>query len=434
MDTLGIVVLIVFAVTYLVIATEKVNRTGMSLFGLAIIGVVFWLSSLGQPDPQLSFENLVGGIPWTTILFVASMMIVVAVAGGSGMFQYIALRLAQLGGGDYKSLFRTFLLFVWILSLILPKTTIMIIMVPLTIQVCKVLDINFKPFLMSEALVCNIGSTPSVVGGVVNIIITEETNLNAGLLFFSMMPLSALLLIVTWFVVLYYFEEEFGDTDKASMELVKRLKPATMIKSKRDFYASIIAFAVLITGFVLGSTTGIQPAMIALLVAAALLVMAHERASEFLSEIGWSTVFFLVGVFGLVEALGVVGFIQELGVWLQAAVGNNSFLAVLFMVWFPSSLSAVLNNLPVSAVLAPVALDLVVLTPVIPLALILAVNVGGNLFTPLGSPANMVVLDHSERERNPVTLAEFAKIGTIVGLIHLAIGSVWLLVLSMLLI
>ncbi|MHA2360976.1 MAG: hypothetical protein ACXAB6_03510, partial [Candidatus Thorarchaeota archaeon] len=99
MDALGVVVLIVFIATYAIISTEKVNRTGMALLGMGVIGFVFlvaWWMGI-QPiqadadawdhDP---FLVLVNTIEWDTVLFVTAMMIIVAVAGGSGMFQYLA--------------------------------------------------------------------------------------------------------------------------------------------------------------------------------------------------------------------------------------------------------------------------------------------------------------------------------------------------------
>jgi Na+/H+ antiporter NhaD/arsenite permease-like protein len=61
------------------------------------------------------------------------------------------------------------------------------------------------------------------------------------------------------------------------------------------------------------------------------------------------------------------------------------------------------------------------------------VNIGGYIFTPLGSPANMVAIGLSEAEHDPIPFFEFVKIGTILGLIHLAIGSGYLLLVMALL-
>jgi Na+/H+ antiporter NhaD/arsenite permease-like protein len=189
----------------------------------------------------------------------------------------------------------------------------------------------------------------------------------------------------------------------------------------------VIAFVVLIFGFALSPSLGLSTSMLALLVAAALLVLAHERATEFLGEVGWGTIFFLVGLFGLVGALDLTGWIDHLGDGLGLIVGDNAIIALTLMIWIPAILSAFLDNLPVSLVLAPIALRFTTISPVLTYALVFAVNIGGNILTPLGSPSNMVAIAHSEREHDPISFADFAKAGTLAGIFHLAFGTIWVI-------
>ncbi|MFW9910132.1 MAG: SLC13 family permease [Candidatus Thorarchaeota archaeon] len=439
LDAFGITVLVVFIGTYLVISSEKFNRTGVALLGMGIVGFVFWIFfALQHPvtegwDEHGPFFELVSHIEWDTILFVTSMMIIVAVAGASGMFQYIALRLVRPTEGDHKRLFITFLLFVFGISLFFDTVSTMLIMCPLTIEVCRALDIDFKPFLVAESITCNYASIPSIVGAVPNLVIANKVKLDAGLLFLSFMPLSALLFIVSLPILLKWYSRAFGETDAHRVEAIFNIDPVHMIKSRRDFYAAVIAIVILIVGFMFGPTYLLAPAMFALAIAAFMLILSHDRASEFLTEVGWDTVFFLVGLFGLVVALDIVGLIDDLAAGIQLVIGNDATVATIFMVWIPAMLSAFLDNLPVSIVLAPIAILFSDVSAVLPLALIFAVNVGGYIFTPLGSPANMVAIGFSEKEHDPIPFIEYIKIGTILGMIHLAIGTGWLLLESLLL-
>ncbi|MFW9918821.1 MAG: SLC13 family permease [Candidatus Thorarchaeota archaeon] len=440
LDAFGISILAVFVGTYIIISTEKVNRTGMSLLGMGIAGFVFWaFFSLGHPatagwEEHGPFYELVIHIEWDTILFVTSMMIIVAVAGASGMFQYLALRLVQPTQGDQRRLFITFLAFVFAISLFFDTVSTMLIMSPLTIEVCRALDIDFKPFLVSEAITCNFSSIPSIVGAVPNLVIANIVDLEAGFLFIAFMPLSVILFLVSLVVFLKWYSKIFGETEEHRVDALCNVNPERMIKSRRDFYAAVAAMGILIVGFMLGPTFDLAPAMFALVIAAFFLILSHDRANAFLTEVGWDTVFFLVGLFGLVVALGTAGLITDLGNWVQSVIGDNAVIAIIFMVWIPAMLSAFLDNLPVSAVLAPIAANpaLQAVTPVLPLALIFAVNIGGYIFTPLGSPANMVAIGFSEKEHDPIPFIEFVKIGTILGMIHLTIGSGWLLLLNFL--
>ena len=112
-------------------------------------------------------------------------------------------------------------------------------------------------------------------------------------------------------------------------------------------------------------------------------------------------------------------------------IGDNIPLAIVFLTWIPALLSAVIDNIPVSVVLAPIAIQFMTLTPLLPIVLVFAVNIGGFIL-PIGCPANILALAMAEKEHDPISLADFAKIATPLGLFILAIGTGWLLLISML--
>ncbi|MFW9844399.1 MAG: SLC13 family permease, partial [Candidatus Thorarchaeota archaeon] len=158
-EPVGTIILLVFIGTYIAISSEKVNRAAVSMVGMGIAGLVLW--GFGT-----DFNILVESIEWSTILFIVSMMAIVSVAGHSGMFQYLALTLAKPTGGNTRHLFIVFIVFVFIISFVFDTTSTMLIMGPLTIEVCKALEIDFKPFLIGEAVTSNFASIPSIVGAV----------------------------------------------------------------------------------------------------------------------------------------------------------------------------------------------------------------------------------------------------------------------------
>ena len=425
-----IAVLVIFIGTYLLISTEKINRTAMSLLGVALVGVIMYIGLRLGIAGGTTFATIIEHVEWDTIIFIIAMSIIVSVAAASGIFQYIALRIAAQSEGDHKKLFIIFLVFVSGISLFFDTVSTMLIAAPLTIEICKALEIDFKPFLVSEAIVCNFSSIPSVVGAVPNLVIAShpDVNLDVGFLFITFLPLSIILFLVSLPIFLRWYSSSFGVTEEHRADTVFSIDPATMIKDKWDFNISAVAIISLVVGFAFGPALGLTPPMIALLIAGFLLLLAHERANEFLNRVGWPTVFFLVGLFGLVGALDITGLIAALGNAISGIITEGSIFATIFLVWIPAMLSAFLDNLPVSLVLAPIAADFGN-----PLALIFAVNIGGYIFTPLGSPANMVAIGLSEEQHDPIPFIEFVKIGTILGMIHLAIGSGYLVLLQLLL-
>jgi Na+/H+ antiporter NhaD/arsenite permease-like protein len=427
-EPVGTLILLVFIGTYVAISTEKVNRAAMSMTGMGIAGLVLW--SFNTP-----FNVLVLHIQWGTILFIVSMMAIVAVAGHSGMFQYIALTLAKPTGGNTSRLFTVFIVFVFVISLVFDTTSTMLIIGPLTIEVCRALEIDFKPFLIAEAITSNFASIPSIVGAVPNLVIADTVlkanvlGFDGAFLFIVMMPLSIILLIVTLFILQRVFQNKLFDSHEDIVEQVFVVSPQHMIRSRTDFYLSLVAILLLALAFTIGQGSGLEPPLVAIIVAFTVLLVAREKVENILSEINWNTVFFLIGIFGLVSALDLIGFIKDIGNAVGAIVGGDIGGAVAFLVWVPASLSAVIDNIPVSIVLAPIAANLASISLVFPAILVFAVNVGGYIL-PIGAPANILAMALSEKEHDRIDFKAFAKIATPLALLHLLIGTGWLLLMS----
>lgn len=415
-------------VTYIAISSEKVNRTATALLGMGVAGIVLWVTGEG------AFFEVVDRIEWSTILFVTSMFIIVTIAASSGMFQYLAIGLTGPTQGQTKKLFVSLLGFVFVISLFFDTTSTMLIMGPLTIELCKALDIDFRPFLISEAVTCNFASISSIVGAVPNLLIAEKAHVDPGFLFITLLPLSIILFVVSVPIFLRVFEDKLIPSEEDLVSQMMLINPQYMIRSRSDFFLSIVAMIILVLGFTLGpglEPIPIQPALIAITVASALLILAREWVDEILKRVNWGTIFFLVGLFGLVAALEITGVIEALGVGIGNLIGGNVLLGIIFMTWVPAILSAVIDNIPVSAVLAPIALQFAAVSPILPVALIFAVNVGGFIL-PIGSPANILALVFAEKERKPISMKDFAKVATPLGLLMVAIGTGWLLLLGLL--
>jgi Na+/H+ antiporter NhaD/arsenite permease-like protein len=428
-EPIGTLILLVFIGTYIAISSEKVNRAAMSMTGMGLAGLVLW-------GFQYPFTQYVDQIEWGTILFLVSMMAIVAVAGHSGMFQYIALTLAKPTGGNTSRLFTVFIIFVFVVSLVFDTTSTMLIMGPLTIEVCRALEIDFKPFLISEAVTSNFASVPSVVGAVPNLVIAAEvykagpSGFNGALLFIVMMPISIILLIVTLFILQRVFEKELIDSHEDIVDQVFVVSPQHMIRSRTDFYLSLIAILILALAFTFGQGSGLEPPLVAIIVAFILLLIASKKVENILSEINWNTVFFLIGIFGLVAALDIVGFISDVGGFVETIVAGSISGAVGFLVWIPALLSSIIDNIPVSIVLAPIAASLATSSPVFPAILIFAVNVGGYIL-PIGAPANILAMALAENQHDNIDFKMFAKTATPLALLHLLLGTGWLLLMAM---
>jgi len=182
------------------------------------------------------------------------MFVIVTIAASSGMFQFLALEITRPTQGQTKKLFVSLLGFVFVISLFFDTVSTMLIMGPLTIELCKALDIDFRPFLISEAITCNFASIPSIVGAVPNLIIAEQANVDPGFLLVTLLPLSIILFVVSIPFLLRVFDDQLQPSEEELVSQMLVIDSQYMIRSRRDFYMSIGAMLILVVGFILGNS------------------------------------------------------------------------------------------------------------------------------------------------------------------------------------
>ena len=415
----AILVLIIFIGTLIVIISEKVNETATVLFGMCLAGVVLYFSN------TLTFPDMLTLIQWDAIIFVTAMMIVVSVAGSSGMFRYIALLLVRGTKGDPKKVFLAFMNLVFVLSFIFDPLPTMLVMGSFTIEVCQALDIDFRPILISEVIVANFASIPSVVGSVPNLVIVVLAGIDVGLMFIALLPLTIIMYVVTVWYLLRYYKEKLVAGESSDVNLLMIIRPSVMIKSRHDFYLSIFALAILVLGFTLGPGVRLEASLIAMLVASGMLIFSHERAKDLLRRLSWDTVFFLIGLFGLIVALEQTGLTALLVDGFSLAIGDNPFLAILALIWIPGLVLSIIDNIPVAALLSPLAESFAGSNPAVPLSLMIGVNVGGYII-PFGDAPNMIAVNLAAEKGKPISFKEFTRIAFPLGLLHLVMGTIYM--------
>src|SRR5918997_2778381 len=98
-------------------------------------------------------------------------MVIVGLTERTGVFTYLALRVAQLSGG--RPLRLVFLLsgVTGVLSAFLDNLTAILLVVPITLLLADVLGISPVPLVLVEVLASNIGGTATLIGDPPNIMI-----------------------------------------------------------------------------------------------------------------------------------------------------------------------------------------------------------------------------------------------------------------------
>jgi Na+/H+ antiporter NhaD/arsenite permease-like protein len=185
-----------------------------------------------------------------------------------------------------------------------------------------------------------------------------------------------------------------------------------------------IILGLVIVGFFLHPITQIPVSWIALS-GSVLMLLATNRHNleEPLEEVEWTTLLFFAGLFVLVHSLQYMGVISFIGEYVQRAIeafpqGEDGIIrltaAILILLWVSAIASAFIDNIPYTATMIPIVLQIsqganVELGPLI-WALAFGACLGGN-GTLIGASANVVMAGMSEEAGYPVSFKEFFKAG-----------------------
>jgi Na+/H+ antiporter NhaD/arsenite permease-like protein len=211
------------------------------------------------------------------------------------------------------------------------------------------------------------------------------------------------------------------------------LDATLVIKQPRLFIFSIFGLFILILGFTFGQLLDppISPVLTAMTAMTFLLIANRDEIPEILREVQWGTIFFIVGLLIIVQAMEDLGLILKASELLQPVIEESPELGTFVILWMGGLLSGAVDNIPISAAFAKMIANLEGGGIILPLALIFGVNIGGYL-SPIASPANLLAFAYAENEHVPISFFEFAKYGTSLAFIHLIIGSFYFILLGQL--
>jgi Na+/H+ antiporter NhaD/arsenite permease-like protein len=415
----------VFAVIYVLIATEKVHRT---LAALAGAGVVVALGIVGAEDIFYSRET---GIDWNVIFLLFGMMVIVSVLRGTGVFEYVAIWAAKKAKGRPFRVMTLLCLITAGASAGLDNVTTVLLVAPVTILVCQRIGVTPVPYLIAEALASNIGGTATLVGDPPNIIIASRGGLSFNDFLIHLTPIIIVVLVIFVGLSRVLFRHAF-EADPARVREVMALNERDAIEDRALLVRSLVVLALVLVGFVLHSALHTEPSIVALLGAGLLVLVSRTGSERYLSDVEWESLLFFAGLFILVGSLVEVGVIDRIAESLADVAGGSPAVAVFTLLIGSAVVSAFVDNIPYVATMAPVVGSLVAQGPLageqsLWWALALGADLGGNA-TAIGASANVVVIGIAKRNGYPISFWEFTKYGSVVALVTVAacVPYLWL--------
>ncbi len=414
-----IISIIVFVGVMALVASEKVHRCVAALAGALILIVT----------GVISFDTGISHIDFNTIGVLLGMMLFVSVVKESGLFEFAAIAAAKKAKGDPWRIMVAFILITAVLSAFLDNVTTVLLVGPMTLVVCKLLETNPVPYFVTEIMASNIGGTATLIGDPPNIMIGS----NAGLTFFDFIANDAPAVVIILVVVIVVFKFVYGrklDSSEEDRKKVMALEPKDHIRDLALFKKSLAMIALVVVGFMLHGQLGLDSSVIALSAACIMLLIGKADLELSVFSVEWTTIGFFCGLFMVVGALSETGVIAMLAQWLMSITNDNPLALMLVILWASAIISSILDNIPFVATMIPI-ITAIGATGVdvssLWWALSLGACLGGN-GTLIGASANVVLSSISTKEGYPITFMDFTKEGMPIMLLTVAVATVYCIV------
>ena len=364
------------------------------------------------------------------ILFLVGMMVTVGVLRELGLFTWIIQSVIKTP----KMTGRMFIIIVMflsaIMSCIVDEVTSIVFMATLIFQVCDTLKISPIPFLIISVMATNIGSSGTMLGNPVGIVIGQ--NVSPPLSFVDFMvwsfPVMIITLSVSMVLLLWWYHKEIkllSERLSARREMGLGLGPLVNVPYKTGLAILVGMICFIGLHHTIEVKLGLAPNTVLivapLVIAGVLMVFRQDRARHYIeNDVEWWTLLFFMMLFAVAGSLEHTHVTEEIANHFQNVFGSRPSLLLPIIIAISAAGSAVLDNVVLVAAFVPVV-DKLGQTPLI-WALLHGACLGGNI-TMIGSTANIVALGMAEkRYRTSIKFFEWLKVGLVVGIISCLIS------------
>jgi len=405
---------------------------------IAFIGIVVLLLTR-----TIDLEHTISFMSLDVILFLVGMMVIVGLLRRSGFFRWLLAKALKISRFEPNRLMLIILAMASIMAAMVDEVTSILFITALVLDLCDFYEVNPVKYVISVVLATNIGSSWTVLGNPIGILIALRSGLTFENFIIMAFPIGVISLISLMVIVLIW---QRGDLRllKAKVEAKTKESEAgfldewARVEDRRLFLGSAIIFILVIIGLALHHrmelALGLEhnTLLVATAIAGAGIVMLWQRplARELLMrDVDWWTLIFFMFLFAKAGCLKYVGITDIISESLMG-LGGGILILIPVVLWISGFLSAACDNVLVVATFVPIIQNLAeqLGTDVLWWALLFGGCYGGNM-TMVGSTANIVALGILEdRKGIHMTLGFWIKIGLLGSLVPMAIGTVALLI------
>jgi Na+/H+ antiporter NhaD/arsenite permease-like protein len=347
----------VFFAVFAAMFREVVAGHVAVLAGAAVFLLIGSIS--GDYTPQMA----VNSIYFETLALIFGMSAMSALIARSGLFVHLAEGVAEhsLGNGWWVLVMMS--LVTYAIALVTNNIATMVVILPITLNICRRVELNPVPLIIVEIVAANLGGASTMIGDFPNMIIASAGVLHFHDFIAGMMVPCLVLLAFT----LVFFEYRLPEWHKQPKAITVREEDSENIfghptVNHELLRKGLFIFGLALAGFMLAGTIDVRPGWIAFVAGLAALVFGGFKEDDIFQACGGHDILFFAGLFVMVGGLTSVGVLD----WCVFAIdwlgGNSVMFRIIVFLWLVAVLTAFVGGSTTAALFAPVAASLVTST------------------------------------------------------------------------
>jgi Na+/H+ antiporter NhaD/arsenite permease-like protein len=386
----AVILVAVFVLMIVFIGMDKTDRAVLSLTAAVITYfVLIFLEGADFEDivdiligtPENGFVNI------HSVLLIIGMMLIIQISITGGLFQFLSFKLIQYTKAKPIYLLLILCTLSVFITAIFNDILTVIMLIPLTIEICRILEIDPIPYVIGEAILIKLGASILIISSIPNILISGNAGLSFGEFFLSV-GVNALILFGISLVFFSFIYRKTLKSSRASIDILLDINVWNFVPDKALMYKSTSILILVMIGFVVIPSDIIPPDIIVISMGMVLLTISKLDAKEVLEKIDFKLILYLFGIFVLSGGLEYVGFISFLTSIVTSISTNDILVLMIIVLWICGAFSAFIDNIPITQLLIPIVQSLAAgfpasQIPSIYAGMVYGINMGDN-FTPFG--------------------------------------------------
>jgi Na+/H+ antiporter NhaD/arsenite permease-like protein len=397
--------LVIFVLTYAVIALGEIPWTRIDRTGAALAGAVAMVVS-----GALSETAAERAIDFHTIALLLGMMIVVANLRLSGAFAFFARALLSRARSGFGMLAMT-VAAAGMLAAFFINDVVCLALTPLVIDAAEIAAVDPLPLLLGLATASNIGSAATITGNPQNMIVAGFAHLGYSSFAIHLAPAAVIGLVADFLVIAAVYRSSLGamrapaGTTPRTIRVIRPL----MIKSSIVTLGALAMFIACYPTHLVAMGAGVI-----------LLFTRRIKPARVYRLIDWTMLAMFTGLFIVVAGFETTGFQTE----VVNLVGVQRLTHPVTLTVVVAILSNLVSNVPAVLLFRPLY-PMLGGSRAVALLIASASTYAGNL-TVVGSIANLIVIEQARLRKINVTFLDYLRVGVPITLVTLAINTAFL--------